>query len=191
LVSKIIATFGLASLYTFGVRPRLLRWRDTDQKVESPFRGSDIVPEAKRGATMVITIDAPPSSVWPWLVQMGTNRVGGSELDRVDNWGCKSAESIHLEWQKLSLSECLLALPSGKEGWDVAALEPGRFLCLRASIDQMGHPYGTWHPNQTDSTWGFVLEKLPADRTRLVVTGYWHLEPTWLQPLLSVLLLET
>ena len=42
----------------------------------------------------------------------------------------------------------------------------------------------------TDSTWGFKLQGLPGDRTRLVVSGYWALRPKWLQPITSLVLLE-
>jgi hypothetical protein len=42
----------------------------------------------------------------------------------------------------------------------------------------------------TDSTWAFLLEELPGDRSRLVVSGYWSLRPRWLQPFVSVAVLE-
>jgi proline iminopeptidase len=42
----------------------------------------------------------------------------------------------------------------------------------------------------TDSTWGFKLNELNGDRTRLVVSGYWALRPKWLRPIVSVAVLE-
>lgn len=193
MVRKIVAALGLAGLYAFGVRPRLVRWGATDEEVERPFPGGDIVPGGKRGATMAITIDAPPSAVWPWLVQMGTDRGGWYSWDRLDNWGRKSADRIHPEWQKIALGDRFLAMPDGGEWWEVAALEPEHFLSLRASVDLKGRPFdprGERPHSYTDSTWGFLLEKLSGNRTRLVVSGYWHLEPAWLQGPMNVLLLE-
>jgi hypothetical protein len=38
--------------------------------------GDEIVPGARGRSTMAVTIDAPPSAVWPWLVQMGCDRAG-------------------------------------------------------------------------------------------------------------------
>jgi hypothetical protein len=34
------------------------------------------------------------------------------------------------------------------------------------------------------------LKGLPADRTRLVVSGYWIVQPRWLRPIVSFFFLE-
>ncbi len=174
-------------------RPRMLRWGATQEEVRRPYSGADLVPGATRAATMAVTIDAPPSRVWPWLVQMGTDRAGWYSWDRLDNFGRRSAERIHPEWQEISGGDRLLAMPDGSEWWEVAALEPERFLCLRMSLDLRGRPFdpaGARPRHFTDSTWGFLLEELPGPRTRLVVSGYWSLRPRWLQPMMSFLVLE-
>jgi hypothetical protein len=67
--------------YALLVRPRLLRWGASDDELESPFPGADLVPGGVRTATMAVTIDAPTSRVWPWLVQMGTDRGGWYSWD--------------------------------------------------------------------------------------------------------------
>jgi hypothetical protein len=56
-----------------------------------PLSGADLLGGGKRGATMAVTIDAPPSRVWPWLVQMGCDRAGWYSWDRLDNGGVTSA----------------------------------------------------------------------------------------------------
>jgi hypothetical protein len=73
----------------------------------------------------------------------------------------------------------LTAKPDGSERWEVAALEPERFLGLWMSLDLRGpfDPAGARPRFYTDSTWGFMLEELPGGRTRLVVSGYWSLRP--------------
>ena len=53
------------------------------------------MPEGVRTATMAVTIDAPPGAVWPWLVQMGTDRGGWYSWDLLDNFGRRSADRIH------------------------------------------------------------------------------------------------
>jgi proline iminopeptidase len=144
---------------------------------------------------MATTIDAPPEDVWPWLAQMGYGRAGWYSWDRLDNFGERSAGEIHPEWQEIHLGDFL----GPQEGvtsraWAVAALEPGRFLGLRASFDlrrgRWFDPTGTPPPFSTDSLWGFLLEPLPGGKTRLVVSGYWAFRPRWLQPIMSVLFLE-
>jgi hypothetical protein len=190
---KLAAVLGLVGGYAARVRPRLLRWGATDEEVRRPFKGAELIPGGERSATMAVTIDAPPSRVWPWLVQMGVDRAGWYSWDRLDNWGLRSAERIHPEWQKIALGDRLAAKPDASEWWEVAALEPERFLALRMSLDLRGrpfHPTGARPRFYTDSTWGFLLEELPAGCTRLVVSGYWSLRPRWLQPIVSFLFLE-
>jgi hypothetical protein len=191
-----LAPFLLASLgaYALVVRPRLVRWGATDDDLARPYPGATIIPGGQRSsATMAVTIDVPPSEVWPWLVQMGCGRAGWYSWDHLDNWGLSSADRIHPEWQHVALGDHLPALPDGSQWWEVAALEPERFLGLRMSLDLSGRPFdptGTRPRFFTDSLWGFLLEALPQGRTRLVVGGYWALEPSWLKPLVTVLLYE-
>ncbi len=190
---KLAIVGGLVAVYVLTVRPRLLRWGATDAEVMRPFPGADVVPDATRSATMAVTIDAPPSRVWPWLVQMGVDRGGWYSWDRLDNFGRRSSESIHPEWQAIAVGDRFVARTDGGEWWDVAALEPERFLCLRMTLDLLGRPFdahGRRPSFYTDSTWGFQLEPLAEDRTRLVVSGYWSFRPHWLQPLLSLFVLE-
>jgi proline iminopeptidase len=65
----------LLGAYLAWVRPRLLRWGSTDEEFRGSFPG-DIIPAGTRSGTMATTINASPSALWPWLVQMGTNRAG-------------------------------------------------------------------------------------------------------------------
>jgi len=123
-----------ACAYALAVRPRLLRWGATEE-VRRPYPGSEFVPGGERSATMAVTIGAPPSQVWPWLVQMGCDRAGWYSWDRLDNGGVPSSEHIRPEWQKLSVSDHLASTPNGSAWFEVAALEPGRFLrCVRRSV---------------------------------------------------------
>lgn len=180
-----------AGVYALLLRPRLLRWGATDEEVRQPYPGADLIPGGRRSATMAVTIEAPPAKVWPWLLQMGYHRAGYYSWDYLDNFGRPSADRIHPEWQTLSVGDCLTAM--GKRAWTVALLEPERFLGLRASFDLAGHqfdPAGARPRFYTDSLWGFLLKELPGGCTRLVVSGYWALEPRWLQPAASFLLLE-
>jgi proline iminopeptidase len=183
----------VAGFYGVVVRPRMLRWGATDEEVRAPYPGADIVPDGTRSATMAVTIDAAPDRVWPWLVQMGVERGGWYSWDRLDDFGRRSAERLHPEWQQVAVGDRLVARPDGSQWWEVAALEPGRFLALRMSLDLRGRPFdpaGERPRRFTDSTWCFLLTELPGQRTRLVVSGYWSLRPRWLQPLLGVAVLE-
>jgi hypothetical protein len=42
----------------------------------------------------------------------------------------------------------------------------------------------------SDSIWCFLLEELPEQCTRLVVSGYWSFRPKWLQGIVGFLFVE-
>lgn len=181
-----------AGAYAVAVRPRLLRWGATDEEVRRPYPGADLVPDSRRGATMAVTIDAPPRRVWPWLVQMGCDRAGWYSWDRLDNGGVPSTERIHPEWQDVTVGDRFLATRSGSHWFTVAALEPERFLALRAT-NTRGRPYSpaAIRPRTyTDSVWCFQLDEASGHRTRLIVSGYASARPKWTQAISDALFWE-
>jgi hypothetical protein len=183
-----------AGVYALAVRPRMLRWGASHDEVQGPYPGAELIPGGRRGATLATTIDAPPSRVWPWLVQMGCDRAGWYSWDRLDNAGVPSAERIHPEWQNLAVRSRLASTPSGRAWFEVAALDPERFLGLRATIDlRDGRPFDPAGPRPRfyfDGLWGFQLTGLPGGRTRLVVSGYASARPRLLQGIADVLFWE-
>jgi hypothetical protein len=179
-----------AAVYALVLRSRLVRWGASDEELARTFPGAELIPDGTRASTMAVTIDAPPPEVWPWLVQMGWDRAGWYSWDRLDNGGRPSAEEVHPEWQNLSVGEWLSAWsPRGPmKAWEVAALEPGRFLGLRGSTDLRGRVIDRTQPRPpafVEGLWVFLLEELPADRTRLVVGGYQSIRPRWLERFLN------
>lgn len=192
----VLLTASLAA-YAFIVRPRLLRWGAAATEIDAVYPGAELIPGGTRSATMAVMIDAPPSKVWPWLVQMGYRRGGWYSWDYLDNFGRRCADRIHPEWQNIKVGDMLVGPGASRmesESWQVAALVPERFFGLRASFDlQHGRRFdpAKGRPRYfTDSLWGFLLEPLPGDKTRLIVSGYWRLEPRWLQPFASFAFLE-
>ena len=182
-----------AAAYALQVRPRLLRWGTTEDEVRGHFPGADIIHGGKRTATMAVTIDAPPSRVWPWLVQMGCDRAGWYSWDRLDNAGRQSARRVHPAWQSLSVGQHLSSVPSGDHWFEVAALEPERFLGLRATFSLTGRqlaPAARRPHSFTDSLWAFQLKELPGGRTRLIVSGYSVSRPRLLFALANLLFWE-
>lgn len=169
----------VAGAYVKVVRPRLLRWGATDEEVRTPSPADAIVSGGERASTMAITIDAPPREVWPWLVQMGCDRAGWYSWDQLDNGGRPSAETLHPEWQAISRGQRIASTPDGKHWFEVAAVEPERFLALRACITQGGAQYESSKARPaafSDTLWAFRLEPLVGDRTRLVVTAHGLIE---------------
>jgi hypothetical protein len=110
-------------------------------------------------STRVIAIDAPPSAVWPWLVQMGPGRGGAYTYDWIENLfglGMHSADRVHPEWQHLEVGDTPSVKPGKEPGSDamrVRILEPDEAL-VSSSDD------GKW-------VWAFVLSP-DGDGTRLI-----------------------
>jgi F420H(2)-dependent quinone reductase len=182
-----------AGAYLIAGRPRLLRWGASDEEVTGPYPGADLVPSGNRAATMAVTIEAPPERVWPWLAQMGYDRAGWYSWDGLDNGGRPSADRIHPEWQEIKLGDRVVAWSPGGpvNAWEVAALEPGHFLGLRGLTDLRGRQLDSARPRPhayTEGLWGFLLERLPGDRTRLIVSGYQSTRPRWLQAVFDFLI---
>ena len=183
----------LAAVYGAWVRPRLMRWGATEEEVAGPYPGAEVVPEGERGATMAVTIEAPPQQVWPWLVQLGGDRAGWYSWDRLDNRGRPSANEVHPEWQDLALGDHVKYLTAAGpvDAWEVAALEPKRFLGLHGLSDLRGRPLEPRQPRPsayTEGLWGFQLKELPGGRTRLVIGGYQATRPRWIERLSNYLL---
>jgi hypothetical protein len=131
----------LAGVYRGFIWPRFRRWGAADEELAGPFPGADLISGGTRGGTMAVTIDAPPAAVWPWLVQMGCDRAGWYSWDRLDNGGRLSADRIHSEWQQVAVGDRWLSMPSGRSWFEVAALDPERFLGLRAPLRLDGRPF--------------------------------------------------
>jgi hypothetical protein len=70
-------------------RSRYSKWGASADEVEMSLPGDEFVPNPVLVSTRAITIQAPVSSVWPWLVQMGQGRGGLYSYERLENMvGC-------------------------------------------------------------------------------------------------------
>lgn len=139
---------------------------------------------------MAVTIDALADQVWPWLAQMGGDRGGWYSWDRLDNGGRPSATEVHPEWQDLAVGDFVKYRRRAGlvDAWQVAALEPNRFLGLRVLTDLRGRLLDPSEPRPSayvEGLWAFQLKELASERTRLVISGYQAMRPRWLGRLLD------
>ena len=74
LAAAVMVVAGI--VYALVIRPWQLRRGATDAEVRRSLPGDDLVPDPKCGYTQAVTIKAPVSEVWPWLVQIGYKRAG-------------------------------------------------------------------------------------------------------------------
>ena len=132
-------------LYRKHVRDWVLTWGATAEEAARPLPGDDLLDPADLVATRAIQIDAPPSAIWPWLVQMGPGRAGAYTYDWIENLfslNMHSADQIHPEWQNLDVGD-LVRSHDDRPGMRVEILEPERVLSNRSEA-------GDW-------VWTFVL----------------------------------
>jgi len=100
----------------------------TDDERSSPVVGDHLVADAQLISTRAVTIDAPPSKVFPWLRQMGFRRAGWYSWDLIDNLGRRSATEIHPEWQTLQSGD---SVPGGPIGFEATVVDAPSRLVLR------------------------------------------------------------
>jgi hypothetical protein len=140
--------------------PRLFRracltWGAIPEEVTGELPGDGLLAKPDIVTTRAITIDAPPSAIWPWLVQMGSGRGGVYTYDWIENLfglGMHSADEILPQFQDLKPGD-ELPLGPGRPAMRVEVLEPERALTVRFE----------------DGNWVWIFALLPdGGRTRLV-----------------------
>lgn len=145
------ATAGAALGYRF-LRPPVLNWGATAEEIHGRFPGDDLLLEPDVVATRAITIDAPASAVWPWLVQMGPGRGGAYSHDRIERLlgiDIRSADDIVPEFQHLKVGDVVGQRPPMR----VEILDRERVVAWRSEDHR-------W-------VWAFVLVEEDG-KTRLV-----------------------
>lgn len=151
-VAQDLPVFLTAPLY----RRWHLRWGATAAEATAPLPGDALVPAAQYRSTRAITIAAPPSQVWPWLVQVGCLRAGFYSNDLLDNLARPSATTIIPALQHLQVGQLVPMSPSDttpeRTAFKVHSFETNEWLL--------------W--SKPDSTWAWSLTCTSAGGTRLV-----------------------
>jgi hypothetical protein len=123
-------TAALAAGYPLLWRPACLTWGASVVEVCREMPGDALLPAAPLVTTRAVTVDAPPSAIWPWLLQMGPRRGGAYTYDWIENLmglDMHSADRIIPGFQDLKPGD---AMPLGRNGpvLEVAELDPERAL---------------------------------------------------------------
>lgn len=169
-VRILILLIGLGGpLYWLVIRRWMGTWGATDAEISKPLPGDDLVPNAHSVVTHAITINAPPSAVWPWLLQLGQERGGFYSYQRLENLiGC-DIHNVYAIDPALQIRETgervSLGAPEGFPHYIVNAIANEHALVL----------YGEDPALRT--TWQFVVEHAGTNETRLLVRSRFHRSP--------------
>lgn len=165
-----LATTG-GAIYWKWVRPRHQRWGATDNEVSHTLPGDELILAPRINVTHAIPVDASPSQIWPWLVQLGQGRGGFYSYDWIENamgLDIHTAPRILPEHQDLKVGDLIPLAPDGF-GIPVAILEPERALVLHGDTRIPGKNAPPVKEGEFLAvSWGFYLFPQADGTTRLV-----------------------
>ncbi len=161
-----------AITYRFVARPWQERWGATDEEVEAPLPGDELIDASDSQVTRAITIDAPAEQVWPWVIQLGADRGGFYSYDWLENLfglGIHSADVVVRGWQTRAVGDLVCASAEGDFGWYVMAIERDHALVMELADVPAGRQSRRDEPPFMEFTWSFVLEPRGDRSTRFLV----------------------
>jgi hypothetical protein len=174
-------TIGTVVAYQVAYKPWRRRWQADQEESTRLLPGDQLVPRPQFDQTMALTIDARPSAIWPWLLQMGFGRAGWYSYDALDMLG-HSSRVLRPDLQELRAGQ-MLPLGPGLD-FRVEVLDPERALVLYGDSRLMApgrQPTETETPglklvgllsdsnmSEFQVSWAFVLVPLEDGRTRLL-----------------------
>jgi hypothetical protein len=132
LVVAAAAAAGMAVYFRL-LRPWHMTWGATAQEASGDVAGDDLMPEPDIVATRAVQIDAPPSAVWPWLVQMGPGRGGAYTYDWIERRlgiDIHNTDRVIPEFQHLRVGD---EIPMPGYTMRVERLDPGRAMVVQSS----------------------------------------------------------
>ncbi len=163
LAMPVLAGLAASAVYRFALRERSLSWGATTDEL-GPLPGDELLAEPDMTSTRAISIAAPASDVWPWLVQMGSGRGGAYTYDWIENLlglEMHSTDRVLPEFQDLQVGDVLFS-PKEGPGMRAEIIDPERTLAWRSE----------------DGKWVWTFNLIPADEgTRLVSRNRFVLGP--------------
>lgn len=135
----VLASAALLAAYPTVLHPWMMNWGSTQAERVMPLPGDEYPLDGRTYFNRAITIEAPASAVWQWLVQIGQDRAGFYSNDYLENLtgaDIHNANEIHPEWQRRKAGDTIpMARPDllgGAMGDSlllrVTAVQPGRMM---------------------------------------------------------------
>lgn len=187
---------GMAIAYCLQLRAQYRTWGVAAGDPERVLSGDDLVADPDVVETRSLTIDAPPSAVWPWLAQLGYGRGGWYSYGQLERpWrpgggpAGESSDVILDAYQDLAEGDLVPTHPEG--GFVARVVEPDSALVLflddvmtREQVEEMmsdaddetAEAISGMELPPFSVSWAFVLEPAGVGRTRLTERMRIHIE---------------
>lgn len=194
VVLAVLVGMGIAYIQQW--RAQYRSWGMVASEQDRALPGDDLVTEPDLVETRSLTIDAPPSAVWPWLAQLGYGRGGWYSYQQLDRpWSPgggplgDSSDVILEEYQDLAEGDLVPTHPEG--GFVARVVEPDASLVLflddgmtREQVEEMVADSGDEAIEAVSKmemppfsvSWSFVLEPVGNGRARLIERVRTHVE---------------
>ena len=144
LLGTLIGLLVLTVIVVIALTPWMDRWGANHVEIAATYPGDELLPEPALFVNRAITINAPPSAVYPWLVQLDARKGGWYSYTWLEtnllNCPIVNADRIHPEWQNLQIGDEVHMCP--------AQPAPPPYIVVQIHPDQaivMGHQEnGEW-----------------------------------------------
>lgn len=158
---------------SLALRPLFMGWGATEEELKRDWPGDELSPEPRSTATRAITIHAPASAVWPWILQIGQDRGGFysySWLENLVGAQIHNADTILPCKHPRQVGDTVWMAPPQRYGGRgcarVARLDEERCMVLVSPEDYAGLAAKGVAP---EGTWAFLLDPVDETTTRLIV----------------------
>lgn len=166
LIAGLAVLIAAALIFTWLGEDYRKNWGASEAEQAMTLPGDSLVLAPSVVTTRAITVNAPPESVWPWLLQMGQRRGGfytHSALENLAGLKIHNAWQIQPEWQNVSVGDEVYLAPGDDAVMVVRELLPNHALVLQ--LRDSGDPA----MSSFDWSWTFALVPVEKNRTRLVI----------------------
>jgi hypothetical protein len=177
----VMVSLGLWSLVHYGSR-----YFAPEEIENMPLPGDDLLLPKDRQIqqTLVITINAPPTKVWPYLKQMGQDKAGFYSFDwleRVFTFDIHNTNEIKEKWQDLKPGQWMYYHQKGI-GSEVMEVAENKYLTMRSDSRKPPEQGNAFALNPIPGgefawTWNFILQELPGGKTRFIERCAAHFAP--------------
>lgn len=171
-LARVAATLGLLA----AARKYYRNWGTTRSECQMPLPGDELIHSPAARTTQGVWIDAPTSTVWPWMVQLCQDQSGSSgnrTLKPLRGLQYRQADVIDLKSRPLAPGDDVRLAPRGWMGnRDGVALRVVDVCDTRSIVLRSHQP-----PQHWDAVWTFLLDPHQDNRCRLIVrcrTGLRH-----------------